>query len=135
LYEPDGPGPPAPLASGVTGPSRRLARPDAGEPLTVSLYLNDQNRRRHHWNGYSNPKVNKLFAEAGTQTDRAKRDDLYLQGAKIAFDDFAFVPIAGVYDVGVFKGKYCDFNSIPAVPWNADLGTIQPVLTSNGSDW
>jgi hypothetical protein len=32
-------------------------------------------------------------------------DDRYLQGAKIAFDDFAFVPIAEVYDVGVFKSK------------------------------
>ncbi len=79
-----------------------------------------------NWNGYSNPKVDKLFAEAGAQTNRAKRDALYLQGAKVAFDDFAFVPIAEVYDVGVYKGKYCDFNSIPAVPWNPDLGTIRP---------
>jgi hypothetical protein len=36
------------------------------------------------------------------------------------------VPIAEVYDVGVFKGKYGGFNSIPAVPWIADLGTIRP---------
>jgi hypothetical protein len=34
-----------------------------------------------------------------------KRDDLYLQGAKIAFDDFAFVPIAEVYDVGVSRAS------------------------------
>ena len=78
-----------------------------------------------NWNGYSNPKVDKLFAEADTLTDKAKRDELYLQGAKIAFDDFAFVPLAEVYDVGVFRGKYCDLNSTPAVPWNVDLGTIR----------
>jgi hypothetical protein len=29
-------------------------------------------------NGYSNPKVGMLVAEAGTQTDRTTRDDLYL---------------------------------------------------------
>jgi ABC-type transport system substrate-binding protein len=79
-----------------------------------------------NWNGYSNPKVDKLFAEADAETDVPKRDALYLQGAKVAFDDFAFVPIAEVYDVQVFHGKYCDTNSTPAVPWQVDLGTVRP---------
>ena len=55
-----------------------------------------------NWNGYSNPKVDKLFAQADAEKDVPKRDALYLQGAKVAFDDFAFVPIAEVYDVQVF---------------------------------
>jgi hypothetical protein len=40
-------------------------------------------------------------------------DDRYLQGAKIAFDDLAFVPIAEVYDVGVFKASTATSTASP----------------------
>jgi peptide/nickel transport system substrate-binding protein len=43
--------------------------------------------------GYCNPKHDELAAKVLTENDKAKRDDLMKQAFKIAFDDFAYIPL------------------------------------------
>ena len=74
---------------------------------------------------YSNPAADALFAKAATMTDAAARNATYLQGAKLAFDDGAFLPLADVKDVIVHRVGLTDLGTRPAVPWNVDFGTIR----------
>ncbi|MGV8935590.1 MAG: ABC transporter substrate-binding protein [Allorhizobium sp.] len=43
--------------------------------------------------GYSNPAVDKLIAESGKESDKAKRTDMLHQALKLMKDDVAYIPI------------------------------------------
>jgi peptide/nickel transport system substrate-binding protein len=43
--------------------------------------------------GYCNPKHDELAAKVLSENDKAKRDDLMKQAFKIAYDDFAYIPL------------------------------------------
>jgi len=78
-----------------------------------------------NWFGYSNPGADNLFTQASTLTDHSQRDSLYLNGTQLVLSDFAFLPLASIRDVIVYKGHWCDLNTIPAVPWNVSLNTVR----------
>ncbi|HYY11963.1 MAG TPA: ABC transporter substrate-binding protein [Kineosporiaceae bacterium] len=74
---------------------------------------------------YSNPAADALFTKAAATTDKAARDATYLQGARLVFDDAAFVPLADVQDVIVHRVGLTDLGTRPAVPWNIDFGSVR----------
>ncbi len=43
--------------------------------------------------GYCNPKHDELADKVLVETDKAKRDELMKQAFKIAYDDFAYIPL------------------------------------------
>ena len=75
--------------------------------------------------GYENAEADALFTEAATVTDEEERDDLYLQGARLIFEDAAFLPLADVDDVIVHRADLTDLGVRPAIPWNVDLAMIR----------
>jgi peptide/nickel transport system substrate-binding protein len=74
---------------------------------------------------YSNPSATKDFNKAFTLADASAANSLYFSGTKTLFGDGAFLPFADVDDVIVYRGNLTDFNPIPAVPWNINLGTVR----------
>lgn len=75
--------------------------------------------------GYASEEADALFAEAATVTDEAARDEMYVEGARLIFEDEAFLPLADVEDVVVHRAGLTDLGFRPAIPWNVDLATIQ----------
>jgi peptide/nickel transport system substrate-binding protein len=75
--------------------------------------------------GYSNRKVDALCAEAGQVTSIPQRDQDYLAISNILFDDGAFLPLADIKDVIVYRAGLIDLNTRPALPWVVDYGTIR----------
>jgi peptide/nickel transport system substrate-binding protein len=55
----------------------------------------DPNSSRGETNlgGYCNPKHDELADKVLVETDKAKRDELMKQAFKIAYDDFAYIPL------------------------------------------
>ncbi len=74
---------------------------------------------------YSNPSATKDFNKAFGLADATAANSLYFSGTKTLFGDGAFLPFADVDDVIVYRGNLTDFNPVPAVPWNIDLGTVR----------
>jgi peptide/nickel transport system substrate-binding protein len=74
---------------------------------------------------YSTPSANAQFQQAFSLKDAAAANALYFAGTKTLFDQGAFLPFADVDDVIVYRGNLTDFNPVPAVPWNIDLGTVR----------
>jgi peptide/nickel transport system substrate-binding protein len=75
--------------------------------------------------GYSNPKVDALCAAAGQVTSIPERDRQYLAISDMLFADGAFVPLADIKDVIVYRAGLTDLNTRPALPWAVDYGTIR----------
>ncbi len=74
---------------------------------------------------FTDPAATSKFNKAFTLANGAAADSLYFAGTKILFDDGGFLPFANIKDVIVYRGKFTDFNPVPAVPWNIDLGTVR----------
>jgi len=75
--------------------------------------------------GYSNPTVDALCAQASRITSIAERDRQYLGISDILFTDGAFVPLADIEDVIVYRAGLTDLDTRPALPWAVDYGTIR----------
>jgi len=48
---------------------------------------------------YSNPELDKLVNDARTETDLAKREDMYHQAVQIVYDDAVVVPLVNLKDI------------------------------------
>jgi peptide/nickel transport system substrate-binding protein len=73
---------------------------------------------------YSNTAADDVFNEAYPVTDIPKRNDLYIEGSDLLFDDGGFFPLADVEDIIVYRDGLTNLQSRPAIPWNIDFGTI-----------
>jgi peptide/nickel transport system substrate-binding protein len=73
---------------------------------------------------YSNEDADELFNEGFGETDVAARDELYLRGSEVLFEDGGFYPLADVDDVIVYRSGLTNLETRPAIPWNIDLGTV-----------
>lgn len=98
--------------------------PDAAHPsLQVGVFF--QTDAALNLYGYSNPRVDSLAAQAAGLTDVAQRNKAYLAIAQIVFADRAFIPLADIKDVIVYRADLVDLNTRPALPWAVDFGTIR----------
>jgi ABC-type transport system substrate-binding protein len=98
--------------------------PDAAHPATQTGVFFETGAALNLF-GYSNPKVDALCAEAGQVVSIPQRDQDYLAISKILFDDGAFLPLADIKDVIVYRAGLVDLNTRPALPWVVDYGTIR----------
>jgi peptide/nickel transport system substrate-binding protein len=98
--------------------------PDAVHPATQTGVFFETGAALNLF-GYSNPKVDAMSAEAGQITERSERDRKYLAISKLLFDDGAFIPLADIKDVIVYRAGLVDLNTRPALPWAVDYGTIR----------
>jgi peptide/nickel transport system substrate-binding protein len=98
--------------------------PDAAHPGTqVGVFF--QTDAALNLFGYSNPRVDALAAKAAAITDVAQRDQVYLAISQILFADRAFIPLADIKDVIVYRDDLIDLNTRPALPWAVDYETIR----------
>ena len=74
--------------------------------------------------GYSNKAADDAFNEAYPITDIPSRNDLYLKGSDLLFEDGGFYPLADVQDVIVYRDGLSNLESRPAIPWNIDFGAV-----------
>jgi peptide/nickel transport system substrate-binding protein len=98
--------------------------PDAVHPATQTGVFFETGAALNFF-GYSNPKVDALSAEAGRITSIPERDKDYLAISKMLIDDGAFIPLADIKDVIVYRAGLVDLNTRPALPWAVDYGTIR----------
>ena len=98
--------------------------PDAAHPGTqVGVFF--QTNAALNLFGYSNAQVDSLGAQAAGLTDVAQRDRAYLAISQIVFMDRAFIPLADIKDVIVYRDDLIDLNTRPALPWAVDYETIR----------
>ncbi len=98
--------------------------PDAAHPATQTGVFFATGAPINLFN-YSNPEIDRLIAAAGEITDRAERDAAYLALGERLFADGAFIPLADIKDVIVYRAGLTDLETRPALPWTADFGTIR----------
>ena len=85
-----------------------------GDPAlgVARTYISSNIAKGSPWNnveGYSNPKVDELFAEAAVQASRDKRQELYTEVQKILVDD---VPIAWTLELQFPTIYRCDVKDL-----------------------
>lgn len=98
--------------------------PDAAHPATqVGVFF--QTDAALNLFGYSNSQVDSLAAQAALMTDVAQRNQAYLAISQILFSDRAFIPLADIKDVIVYRDDLIDLNTRPALPWTVDYETIR----------
>ena len=107
-------------------PDLWLARnyPDAAHPGTQADVFFETGAPLNLFN-YSNPSVDRLIGAAGQITDRAARDRAYLAISDALFADIAFIPLADIKDVIVYRADLTDLGTRPALPWGVDYATIR----------
>lgn len=98
--------------------------PDAVHPATqVGVFF--ETGAALNFFGYSNPKVDAMSADARRMTDLSERNARYLAISQMLFDDGAFVPLADIKDVIVYRAGLTDLGTRPALPWAVDYATIR----------
>jgi ABC-type transport system substrate-binding protein len=75
--------------------------------------------------GYSNPKIDALCGQASRITSISERDRQYLRISDSLFADGAFVPLADIQYVIVYRAGLTNLDTRPALPWAVDYGTIR----------
>ena len=75
--------------------------------------------------GYSNPAVDRMIDTAGLIEAPGPRDAAYLTVSDALFADLAFIPLADIKDVIVYRDGLEDLDPRPAVPWAVDFATIR----------
>lgn len=75
-------------------------------------------------NGYANPEVDRLFEEAQTTLDDAKREDLLQQVAEISMKDRALIPTVGLQTIWAAQGEKLDWQ--PRMDQETLAWTIKP---------
>ena len=98
--------------------------PDAAHPATHTGVFFETGAALNFF-GYANPKLDPLYAEAGLITSVPERDKAYLAISDALFADGAFIPLADIKDVIVYRAGLTDLNTRPALPWAVDYGTIR----------
>lgn len=108
------------------GPDLLIAQnnPDSAHPETQAglFYAKDAPLNIF---GYSNPEADELFAAGSELESGPERDARYLEGARLVFEDGAFLPLADVDDVVVHRSGLTDLDVRPAMPWNIDFGSVR----------
>ncbi len=74
---------------------------------------------------YSNPAVDRMIDAAGAIEARGPRDAAYLKVGDALFADLAFIPLADIKDVIVYRDGLEDLDPRPAIPWSVDFATIR----------
>jgi peptide/nickel transport system substrate-binding protein len=98
--------------------------PDAAHPATqVGVFF--RTNAALNLLGYSNPEVDSLADRAAAMTDITQRNRTYLAISRILFADRAFIPLADVKDVVVYRDDLIDLNTRPALPWTVDYETLR----------
>jgi len=98
--------------------------PDAAHPATqVGVFF--ETGAALNFFGYSNSRVDALSTEAAQITSIGERDAQYLAISKMLFDDGAFVPLADIKDVIVYRAGLTDLDTRPALPWAVDYVSIR----------
>jgi peptide/nickel transport system substrate-binding protein len=98
--------------------------PDAAHPGTQTDVFFETGAALNFF-GYSNPKLDPLYAAAGQITSVPERDKAYLAISDMLYADGAFIPLADIKDVIVYRAGLVDLNTRPALPWAVDYGTIR----------
>jgi peptide/nickel transport system substrate-binding protein len=75
--------------------------------------------------GYSNPRVDRMIDAAGAIEARGPRDAAYLAVSDALFADLAFIPLAEIKDVIVYRDGLEDLDPRPAFPWSVDFAAIR----------
>lgn len=73
----------------------------------------------------SNPAADELLTEAAKLTDVAERNKLYEEASRLYFDDVAFIPLADILDVIVYRAGLTNLKTRPALPWGVDFAEIR----------
>jgi peptide/nickel transport system substrate-binding protein len=98
--------------------------PDAAHPGTqVGVFF--QTGAALNLFGYSNPTVDALATQAAGMSDLAQRNQTYLAISRVLYADRAFVPLADIKDVIVYRDDLVDLNTRPALPWAVDYQTVR----------
>ncbi len=98
--------------------------PDAAHPATQVGVFFKTNAALNLF-GYSNAGVDALADRAAGMTDVAQRNRTYVAISQMLFADRAFIPLADVKDVVVYRDDLIDLNARPAIPWAVDYETIR----------
>jgi peptide/nickel transport system substrate-binding protein len=98
--------------------------PDAAHPATQTGVFFETGAALNFF-GYSNPAADALSAEAGQITSVAERNKAYLKLSDLLYDAGAFIPLADIEDVIVYRAGLTDFGTRPALPWAVDYSTIR----------
>jgi peptide/nickel transport system substrate-binding protein len=107
----------------ATGPDIALVHfyPDDMFPGSLS-YLVFQCGTPLNYLNYCNKQADDVFNSAWGTADKAQRDALFLQAAKIGFDDASFLGLADIKDVIVYNPRLKNLVTYPALPWNFNYG-------------
>lgn len=73
----------------------------------------------------ANPEADKLLTEAARLTDVAERNKLYEEAGRLLFDNVAFIPLADIQDVIVYRAGLTNLKTRPALPWGIDFAEIR----------
>ena len=75
--------------------------------------------------GYCNDRMDAVFNRAyGTVGEQAS-DRLFLEGAKMGWDDAAFIGLADIQDVIVYRDGLTNLVTNPGLPWNFDYSLVR----------
>jgi peptide/nickel transport system substrate-binding protein len=107
----------------ANGPDIALVHfyPDDMFPGSLS-YLVYQCGTPLNYLNYCNKQADALFNKAWATPDVAQRNKLFLEAAKIGFDDASFLGLADLKDVIVYQPGLSQLHTYPALPWNFTYG-------------
>lgn len=74
------------IADGNSGNFEALSHGNSSQPSAL-LRMETQSDSQYNWAGYSNPKVDELWAEASSEYDEAARNEIFRAIQRIVFDD------------------------------------------------
>jgi ABC-type transport system substrate-binding protein len=98
--------------------------PDDAFPGSIT-YLVYQSGTPLNYLGYSSKQADDLFNQAWGTQDPAQRNALFLEGAKVGFDDGAFLGLADIKDVVVYRQGLTNLVTYPGLPWSFDYGLVR----------
>jgi ABC-type transport system substrate-binding protein len=98
--------------------------PDAAHPATQTGVFFETGAALNFF-GYANPKLDPLYEAAGQITSAPERDKAYLAISDALYADGAFIPLADIKDVIVYRAGLTDLGTRPALPWAVDYATIR----------
>jgi peptide/nickel transport system substrate-binding protein len=75
--------------------------------------------------GYCNEDMDAMFNEAYGTRDEEDANELFLNGAKIGWDDAAFFGLADIRDVIVYRDGLTNLVTNPGTPWNFNYGLVR----------